>query len=143
MGKIHLLRLAAQFNKVNLLPVALQSPRLFFMSLVVSHYIEVVCPLDRPVTEQNPWGKAVSKKVQEGGSLLIANHPSQDGKSVTVIERSTIADTNHPSDSWFKSEIHGGLNGADVEFVDPSENDCECGIVAVHLVKPTGSVRLD
>jgi hypothetical protein len=30
-------------------------------------YIEVVCPLDHPATEQTPWGKAVSKKANEGG----------------------------------------------------------------------------
>jgi SAM-dependent methyltransferase len=47
------------------------------------------------------------------------------------------------SDSWFKTEILGGLNGADVEFVDPSANDGEYGIVAVHLTTPTGSVVLD
>ncbi len=32
--------------------------------------IEVVCPLDHPATEQTPWGKAVSKKAQEGGGWL-------------------------------------------------------------------------
>ena len=46
------------------------------------------------------------------------------------------------SDSWFKTEILGGLNGADVEFVDPSANDGESGIVAVHLMTPSGLVRL-
>jgi hypothetical protein len=35
------------------------------------------------------------------------------------------------------------LNGADVEFVDPSANDGENGIVAVHLTTPAGSVILD
>jgi len=33
-------------------------------------YIEFVCPLDHPATEQTPWGKAVSKKAQEGGGWL-------------------------------------------------------------------------
>jgi hypothetical protein len=47
------------------------------------------------------------------------------------------------SDSWFKTEILGGLNGTDVEFVDPSANDGEYGIVAVHLMTPSGVVRLD
>jgi hypothetical protein len=35
------------------------------MSLQNGQYIEVVCPLDHPATEQTPWGKAVSKKAQE------------------------------------------------------------------------------
>ena len=54
-----------------------------------------------------------------------------------------IADTDHLSDSWFKTEILGGLNGADVEFVDPSTNDGEYGIVAVHSMMPRGVVTLD
>jgi hypothetical protein len=113
------------------------------MPLQNGQYIEVVCPLDHTATEQTPWGKAVSKKAQEGGGWLIADHPSQDGKAVAAIEKITIADTDHLSDSWFKTEILGGLNGADIEFIDPSANDGECGIVAVHLTTPAGSVVLD
>ena len=74
---------------------------------------------------------------------LTADHPSQDGKAVAAIEKITIADTDHLSDSWFKTEILGGLNGADIEFIDPSANDGEYGIVAVHLMTPSGSVALD
>ena len=47
------------------------------------------------------------------------------------------------SDSWFKTEILGGLNGTDLEFIDPSTNDGESGIVAVQLATPSGVVRLD
>jgi hypothetical protein len=36
-----------------------------------------------------------------------------------------------------------GLNGADIEFIDPSTNDGEYGIVAVDLMTPSGVVRLD
>jgi Glyoxalase-like domain len=160
--------------------------RNFTLPLQNGQYIEVVCPLDHPATEQTPWGKAVSKKAQEGGGWLTwvfatediskveekfgrpaieghrtrpdgtdlkwkqigvneitdsrelpffiqwltADHPSQDGKAVAAIEK-------------FKSEILGGLNGADVEFVDPSTNDGEYGIVTVDLVTPNGVVRLD
>ena len=64
-------------------------------------------------------------------------------EALASIEKITIADTDLLSDSWFKTEILGGLNGADVEFVDPSANDGEYGIVAVHLTTPTGSVVLD
>ena len=74
---------------------------------------------------------------------LTADHPSQGRRAVPAIEKITIADTDHLSDSWFKTEILGRLNGADVEFVDPSANDGEYGIVAVHLTTPTGSVILD
>jgi len=173
--------------------------RNFILPLENGQYIEVVCPLDHPATEQTPWGKAISKKAQEGGGWLTwvfateiiskveekfgrsaieghrtlpdgsdlkwkqievneitdsrelpffiqwltADHPSQDGKAVAAIEKITIADTDHLSDSWFKSEILGGLNGADVEFVDSSAGNGEYGIVAVHLTTPSGVVRLD
>lgn len=33
-------------------------------------YIEVVCPLDHPASEQSPWGRAVSQKSLEGGGWL-------------------------------------------------------------------------
>jgi hypothetical protein len=41
--------------------------RNFTCALKNGQYIEVVCPLDHPATEQTPWGKAVSKKASEGG----------------------------------------------------------------------------
>ena len=74
---------------------------------------------------------------------LNADHPSQDGKAVAAIEKITIADNDHLSDSWFKTEILDGLNGTDIEFIDPSTNEGESGIVAVHLMTPSGVVRLD
>ena len=173
--------------------------RNFTLPLQNGQYIEVVCPLDHPATEQTPWGKAVSKRAQAGGgwltwvfatediskfeekfehsaieghrsrpdgsdlkwkqigvneiadsrelsfffTCLTADHPSQDGKAVAAIEEITIADTDHLSDSWFKTEILGGLNGADLEFADPLANDGEYGIVAGHLTTPSGVVRLD
>jgi hypothetical protein len=169
------------------------------MPLQNCQYIEVVCPLDHPATEQTPWGKAVSKKVEEGGGcltwvfatediskveekfglsaieghrtrpdgsdlkwkqievneitdsrelpvfiqLLTADHPSQDGKAVAAIEVITIAGTDHLSDSWFKLEILGGLNSGDVEFIEPTLNDGEYGIVTVYLNTPSGVVQLD
>jgi hypothetical protein len=36
----------------------------------MSNISKVVCTLDHPATEQTPWGKAVSKKAQEGGVWL-------------------------------------------------------------------------
>jgi hypothetical protein len=73
----------------------------------------------------------------------VADHPSQDGKAVAAIEKITIADYDQLSDSWFKTEILAGLNGTDLEFIDPSTNEGESWIVAVHLLTPTGSVVLD
>ena len=41
--------------------------RNFTCALKNGQYIEVVCPLDHPATDQTPWGKAVKKKTDEGG----------------------------------------------------------------------------
>jgi hypothetical protein len=54
-----------------------------------------------------------------------------------------MADSDQLPDSWFKTEILAGLNGTDLEFIDPSTNDGESGIVAVHLTTPSGSVVLN
>ncbi len=173
--------------------------RNFTAPLQNGQYIEVVCPLDHPSTEQTPWGKAVSRKAQAGGGWLtwvfstedISNvekkfgreaveghrtrpdgsdlkwkqigvteiadshelpffiqwlttdHPSQDGKAVASIEKITIADKGELSESWFKEEILAGLAGTSIEWADPSTNEGENGIVAVHLKTPTGVVVLD
>lgn len=60
-----------------------------------------------------------------------------------MISVRAAADTDKLSESWSKTEILGVLNWADVEFVEPSANDGEYEIVAVHLISPTGSVVLD
>jgi hypothetical protein len=52
--------------------------RNFTASLKNGQYIEVVCPLDHPATEQTPWGKAVSKKANEGGGWLTWVFSTQD-----------------------------------------------------------------
>jgi hypothetical protein len=90
------------------------------MPLQNGQYIEVVCPLDHPATEQTPWGKAVA-----------------------ATEKITIVDTNHLADSRFIVQILDGLNGTDIEFIDPSTNDGEYGTVSVHLMEPSGFVSLN
>ena len=52
--------------------------RNFTMPLQNGQYIEVVCPLDHPATEQTPWGKSVSKKPQEGGGWLTRVSATED-----------------------------------------------------------------
>jgi len=173
--------------------------RNFTAPLQNGQYIEVVCPLDHPSTEQTPWGKAVSRKAQSGGGWLTwvfstedisqveekfgrsaveghrtrpdgsdlkwkqigvteiadshelpffiqwltKDHPSQDGKAVASIEKITIADKGELSESWFKDEILAGLAGTSIEWTDPSTNEGENGIVAVHLKTPAGVIVLD
>jgi len=44
--------------------------RNFTASLLNGQYVEVVCPLDHPAAEATAWGKAVTKKANEGGGWL-------------------------------------------------------------------------
>ena len=44
--------------------------RNFTAPLLNGQYIEVVCPLEHPVTDATPYGKAVKKKSEEGGGWM-------------------------------------------------------------------------
>jgi hypothetical protein len=44
--------------------------RNFTLPLQNGHYIEVVCPLDHPASDSSPFGKAVSRRAEEGGGWL-------------------------------------------------------------------------
>ena len=52
--------------------------RNFTAPLLDGQYVEVVCPLDHPATEQTPWGKAVSQKAAEGGGWLTWVFSTED-----------------------------------------------------------------
>ena len=54
-----------------------------------------------------------------------------------------IADNDQLADSWFKDEILASLGDVNIEWVDPSTNDDQSGIVAVHLATPAGDIVLD
>jgi len=47
------------------------------------------------------------------------------------------------ANSWFKEDILASLGDVSIEWVYPSTNDDQSGIVAVHLVTPGGVVVLD
>ena len=173
--------------------------RNFTAPLKNNRYVEVVCPLDHPATESTPWGKAVSKKANEGGGWLTwvfstedikpiedkfgrqaldghrtrpdgsdlkwkqigvieiatqpelpffiqwltSDHPSQEGKPSSEITKIEVAAKGKLDESWFTDEIVAGLDGVTIDWIDPSENEGETGIVAVHIKSDKGEVRLD
>jgi hypothetical protein len=163
--------------------------RNFTAPLLNNQYIEIVCPLDHPATDANPFGNVVKKKADAGGGWLTwvfsstdlgkveekfgrkaadgsrtrpdgselkwkqigvkdimgsselpffiqwltDKHPSKDGNSVARIAKIIIADDAQLADSWFKDEIKSGLNGIEIEWVKPTLNDGDKGIVAVEF----------
>ena len=52
--------------------------RNFTAPLLNGQYIEVVCPLDHPATDTNPFGQAVKKKAEAGGGWLTWVFSSSD-----------------------------------------------------------------
>lgn len=60
-----------------------------------------------------------------------------------VAPHSQVIATDHLYDSRVKSENLNGLTSTVVEFIYSSANDPDYGIIAVHLTKPSGVVRLD
>ena len=64
---------------------------------------------------------------------LTDKHPSKDGNSVARIAKIIIADDAQLADSWFKDEIKSGVNGIEIEWVKPTLNDGDKGIVAVEF----------
>jgi hypothetical protein len=173
--------------------------RNFTAPLLDGKYIEVVCPLDHPATEQTPWGKAVSKKAQEGGGWLTwvfstediapieekfgrkaveghrtrpdgtdlkwkqigvkeitesrelpffiqwltEDHPSKDGNAVAKITKIVISDNDKLGDSWFQIEILSSLQGVEVEWIKPEDNDGEVGIALVVVENDSTSILID
>ncbi len=56
--------------------------RNFTAPLLDGRYIEIVCPLEHPASEQTPWGKAVSKKANEGGGWFTWVFSTKDITSI-------------------------------------------------------------
>ena len=74
---------------------------------------------------------------------LTEDHPSQDGLPNAEIKKIVIADQNELSDSWFKSEILSSMAGISIEWVNPSLNDGQSGIMAIEITTAQGAVLLD
>jgi hypothetical protein len=95
------------------------------------------------------WKQIGVKEITDARELpffiqwLTSDHPSKDGAAVSTIEKIVIADKDQLAESWFKEEILSALGKVTIEWVDPSTNDGENGIVAVHLNTPNGVVVLD
>ncbi len=173
--------------------------RNFTAPLLGGQYLEVVCPLDHPATENTPWGKAVVEKSLKGGGWLTwvfstndiksiaqkfgresveghrtrpdgydlkwkqigvkeinnskelpffiqwltREHPSMNGKAESKIKKIIICDETQLAGSWFKDEILYSLDGIEIEWQLPSEENPERGLVAIEFSTPRGNLLVD
>jgi hypothetical protein len=72
------------------------------------------------------------------------DHPSIDGKAIAKIVKIEIAGEPVRIQEWLGCDLKTAL-GAEVEVVwlTPADAEGESGIIAVHLMTPSGVVRLD
>ena len=72
------------------------------------------------------------------------HHPSTDGKAVAKIVKFEIAGDEKTITEWLGSNTTQALgDNVVVDWLSPTDNDGENGIVAVHLETPSGVIRLD
>lgn len=75
---------------------------------------------------------------------LSLDHPSIDGKAITKIVKVEIAGGESRIEEWLGSEIRTAIGSeVEVKWVSASVNDGDSGIATVHLMTPSGVVRLD
>lgn len=74
---------------------------------------------------------------------LTSDHPSKDGEPIAKILSIVIAGEDQLSQSWFKDEILESLDQINIEWIHPSDNDNQTGIVSLKLLTQHGEVVLD
>ena len=75
---------------------------------------------------------------------LSQDHPSTDGKATAKIVKVEIAGDESTIATWLGSDLEKAIGeSVEVIWIDPSDNDGDNGIVAVHLETPNGVIRLD
>ena len=75
---------------------------------------------------------------------LSLDHPSTDGKAIAKIVKLEIYGDESRIDEWLGSELRAAIDlDVEVEWVAGAASKGESGIVAVHLMTPSGVVRLD
>ena len=95
--------------------------RNFTAPLLNGQYIEVVCPLDHPTAEQTPFGKAVSRKANEGGGWLTWVFSTEDLAPIEKeLGRDAVEGHRRRPDgtalSWKQIGIIELLDSADLPF---------------------------
>ena len=71
------------------------------------------------------------------------HHPSNGANGHPIIEKLEIAGEPQTISAWLGEPENHPLDNIEVTWIDPSENDGELGLVAVHLRTDRGTIRLD
>jgi hypothetical protein len=117
--------------------------RNFTAPLLNGQYIEVVCPLDHPAAEQTPFGKAVTRKANEGGGWLSWVFSTEDLAPIEAeLGRKAVEGHRRRPDgtelTWKQIGIIELLDSADLPFFiqwESSEHPCKDGKPAAAIKK--------
>ena len=126
------------FSTNNIKPIALK----FGREAVEGHRV-------RPDGTELKWMQIGVKEITNSPEFpffiqwLSLDHPSQESTPVAEITKIVISNNNQLSNSRFAKEIFESLGDVTIEWVNPSINDNQNGIVAVHLATPSGIVVID
>jgi len=71
------------------------------------------------------------------------NHPSNDGIATASIYKIEIAGSANKINELLVNDIEIALNGIEIEWINPSDNDNETGIIAITLETTNGLIRID
>ena len=74
---------------------------------------------------------------------LSEEHPSTETDAVAKISKLEIAGDPDRIREWIGEDFTSAFDGIQIDWIDPSENNDETGLVAVHFSTPSGSFRLD
>ena len=89
-------------------------------------------------------GTLEDKQLQFFIEWLSLYHPSTDGKAITKIVKIEIAGDESCIEEWLGPELRSAIgSGVEVEWFAASASEGESGIAAVHVLTPSGVVRLD
>ncbi len=75
---------------------------------------------------------------------LLINYPSTDEKTIAKIVKVEISGDESRIEEWLSSELREAIGSyVKVEWVQDSVDKGDSGIIAVHVMSPSGVVHLD
>ena len=74
---------------------------------------------------------------------LTSEHPSTESDAVAKITKLEIAGNEKRIRDWIGEDFGSSLDGIEINWIDPSQNNNETGIIAVDFSTRNGTFRLD
>ena len=72
-----------------------------------------------------------------------ADHPSKENRALAEIAKIEISGNLQTVTDWLGIVPGNVLEGIEIIWINPEDNDDELGIIAIHIATPSGVIRLD